>query len=83
LTILLGFSGGVGGGGGALAGVVVYIPTGAFEAEGGSGDWALQDSMTLGTFCLRGGGEFLDLFKEVAALGAAIGIQRQGFHTLH
>ena len=63
-------------------GVVVDIPPCAFEAEAGRGERALQQAVALGAFLLFLSREALDLFKFVAALSAAIGIQRQGVHTL-
>jgi len=57
--------------------VVVDIPAGALEVQARSGQWALQDSVALGALKLRLGGEVLYLFKAMATLGAAIGIQRQ------
>jgi hypothetical protein len=72
--------GGLGGRRAAFGGVVVYIKTRALEAQAGSGERALKHTLALGADKLRLGTEVLDFFKSVAALGAAIGIQRQSFH---
>ena len=46
--------------------------------EAGGGERTLEEAVALGAFGLRVGAEVLDLFKLVATLGAAIGVQRQG-----
>ena len=52
------------------------------QSEAWRGERALKYTMAFGAFQLGLGREVLYLFKTVAALGAAIGIQRQGFSTL-
>ncbi len=42
------------------------------------GERALQQAVAIGAFGLLLGGEVLDFFKLMAALGAAVGIQGQG-----
>jgi hypothetical protein len=64
----------LGGGSGALARVVVYIKTGAFEAQAGRGERAFKLALAHGTDKFRLGTEVLDFFKAVTALGTTIGI---------
>jgi hypothetical protein len=47
--------------------------------EARSGERTFKEAAALRTFVFRVGGEVLDFLEFVAALGAAIGIQRQGF----
>ena len=70
---------GFGSGRAALWGVVVHVPTGTLEAQAGYSESPLQDAAALGTDLLRFGAEVLDFLKSMAALRAAIRIQRQGF----
>jgi len=63
--------------GSAFAGVVVHIPSRALEPKRGRCHGADQDSVAFGAFALRFGAEILDLFKAVAARGAAIFIEWQ------
>ncbi len=68
---------------GAFGGVVVHIPAGAFEVEARGCERTLKRGIAaFGTDELGLSGEVLDFFEAVTALGAAIGIQRQGFSTL-
>ena len=63
--------------GSSFSGVVVHIPACAFKAQRGRGHRADQDSLAFGAFALGFGAEVLDLFKAVAARGAAIFIEWQ------
>ncbi len=65
----------------ALARVVVYIKAAALEVQAGRGQRALQRAAALGASLLRLNVETLNFFKSMAALGAAIRIQRQGSFT--
>ena len=67
-------------GGTALRGVVVHVPPRALELEARRGEGALQCATTLGADLLRLGAEFLDSFKTMAALCAAIRVQGQVFY---
>ena len=60
------------------AAIVVDIPAGALEVEARRGEQALERAVALGALGQRLGGEILNFFEAMAALGAAIGIQRQG-----
>src|SRR5580698_2637116 len=72
----------VGGTGRSLGGVVVHIPAGAFELQSRRGERALKLAVALGTLCLGVGAEALDFFEMMAALRAAVLIQRQGAKPL-
>ncbi len=62
----------------AFAGVVVDVPAGSGEAEGGGGHGADEFAAALGTLGFRLGAEALDLVEAVAARGAAVFIHWQG-----
>ncbi len=61
----------------ALRSVVVHIPSSALEAQARRGQRPLQHAAALGAHLLRLGVEVLDFLKFMAALCAAIRIQRQ------
>jgi hypothetical protein len=77
--LLCGIGSGIGGGFGRSAAwrVVVHIPAGALEVERWSRERALQQAVALGALQIFRVGKVLDFFKTVAALGAAISVQRQ------
>lgn len=60
-----------------LACVIVDIPAGAFELQGGHGQRTFQGSLALRTALHRLIIKALNLLKAVATLGTDIGIQRQ------
>ena len=69
--------------GAGLCGVVVYIPAGALEVQPRCGERTLEHTLAYGANELRRRFEMLDFFKAVAALSAAIRIQRQSSHPSH
>ena len=63
--------------GSTFSGVVVHIPACALKAQRGRSHRSDQDTLAFGAFALGFGAEVLDLFKAVAARGAAIFIEWQ------
>jgi hypothetical protein len=61
----------------AFTGVVVHIPACTLKTQRGSSHRPNQDSLAFGAFTLRLGAETLDLFKAVAARGAAVFVEWQ------
>ncbi len=67
-----GFGGAARAAGSGFGRVVVYVPPGAFELEGGRGERTLERAAALGAGGLGLGVEALDLLEAMAALGAAV-----------
>jgi hypothetical protein len=62
----------------AFAGIIVHIPTRTLKPQRRRRHRANQFPLAFGTFRLRLGAETLNLFKGIAARGAAIFVQWQG-----